>query len=202
MLHYIYGTDLHHYPKLRDGMFRDRTAQFHVRMGWDVNVDKNGFERDEYDDMNPLYVIFSENGNHAGSLRLLPTTGRTMVNDHFKHLAGQAIVSPFIWECTRFCLAPGSHPRVAASLMLAGGEVLQGFDIRNFVGVFDAPMVRIYRLIGAEPEVLGTDDGISAGLWTFTKESQAKISHRAQVSAAQSRAWFDESFNAKVLVPA
>jgi N-acyl-L-homoserine lactone synthetase len=37
-----------------------------------------GQERDRYDDLNPLYVIWQEHdGRHAGSMRFLPTTGRT-----------------------------------------------------------------------------------------------------------------------------
>ena len=37
--------------------------------------------------------------------------------------------------------------------MLGGGEIMQGFGIKHFVGVFDARMVRIYRLIGSSPDV-------------------------------------------------
>ncbi|MGB0797901.1 MAG: acyl-homoserine-lactone synthase [Planktomarina sp.] len=196
MLNYIYGSDLDDFPQLRDTMFQDRAKQFRDRMGWDVTVNEAGFELDEYDEQNPLYVICADSlGDHAGSLRLLPTTGDTMVNDHFSHLAGGHISSPFIWECTRFCLAPGSRPRVAAALMLAGGEVLTGFDISHFVGVFDASMRRIYKMIGAEPEVLGSDGGINVGLWSLSAAAQAKVAHKAGVSLTQSRAWFDASFD-------
>ena len=112
---------------------------------------------DQYDALNPLYVIWQgEDGRHGGSMRFLPTVGRTMVNEHFLHLTnGVRIESPLIWECTRYCLAPGAGPQVAAALILAGGEILQGFGLTHFVGVFDARMIRIYRRIGAEPEVLG-----------------------------------------------
>mgnify|MGYP001820567509 CR=1 FL=1 len=43
MLHYIYANDLHKFPALRDGMFRDRATQFKERLGWDaVEVDDKG----------------------------------------------------------------------------------------------------------------------------------------------------------------
>ena len=150
MIRYIYASDLHMFPKLKRGMFRDRADQFRTRLNWDVTVDENGEERDEYDALNPLYVIWEKpDGSHGGSMRLLPTTGPCMVNDHFLHLTdGVRIQSPVIWECTRFCLARDAEPRTAAALMLGGGEVMTGFGVEHYVGVFDARMVRIYRLIG------------------------------------------------------
>lgn len=200
MLRYIYGSDLHRHPKLTQTMFLDRTDQFKTRLGWDVTVDINGEERDEYDAMNPLYVIWEEaDGRHGGSMRFLPTTGRTMVNDVFGHLTGGGpVISPTIWECTRFCLARGAGPHVAAALMLGGGEIMQGFGIKHFVGVFDARMVRIYRAIGSSPEVLGSEglgrEKISVGLWDFSPEAQARVAKRAGIPPELSRVWFTRAF--------
>ena len=157
MIRYLYADQLPDEPDLARSMFQDRAAQFAMRLGWDVRITSEGEERDQYDALNPLYVIWQgEDGRHGGSMRFLPTVGRTMVNEHFLHLTnGVRIESPLIWECTRYCLAPGAGPQVAAALILAGGEILQGFGLTHFVGVFDARMIRIYRRIGAEPEVLG-----------------------------------------------
>ena len=120
MLRYIYGDELNQFPKLRDTMFRDRACQFKARLGWEVDVDATGQERDAYDDKNPLYVIWQRaDGSHGGSMRFLPTVAETMVNDHFTHLTdGVEIRHPMIWECTRFCLAKGAETRVSAALML------------------------------------------------------------------------------------
>lgn len=41
-------------------MFRDHVAQFRQRMGWEIEVDDQGFERDAYDAMNTLYVIWQQ----------------------------------------------------------------------------------------------------------------------------------------------
>ncbi|WP_339772684.1 acyl-homoserine-lactone synthase [uncultured Pseudosulfitobacter sp.] len=200
MLRYIYGTDLHTFPALRDAMFRDRADQFKTRLGWEVSVDDTGAERDQYDDLNPLYVIWEEpDGSHGGSMRFLPTTGPVMVNDHFGHLTdGVPIASPRIWECTRFCLARGAGSHVAAALMLGGGEIMENFEVDHFVGVFDARMVRIYRMIGASPEVLGSTgagrDKISVGLWQFAPADKAAVAQRAGVRPDLSRQWFDQSF--------
>ncbi|MDK3073406.1 acyl-homoserine-lactone synthase [Sedimentitalea sp. JM2-8] len=203
MLRYIYANDLHKFPKLARTMFEDRADQFKTRLGWDVDVDAKGQERDQYDRLNPLYVIWENaDGTHGGSMRFLPTTGPTMVNDVFGHLTGAVISSALIWECTRFCLSRSAASNVAAALMLAGGEIMTGFGIRHFVGVFDARMVRIYRLIGSSPEVLGSDgegrDKISVGLWEFTPEAKAQIARRSGISPELSRLWFDRAFGASV----
>lgn len=200
MLRYIYGNDLHKHPLLSETMFKDRADQFKTRLGWEVTVDDEGSERDEYDSLNPLYVIWeNEDGTHGGSMRLLPTTGPTMVNDHFNHINdGGHIVSPLIWKCTRFCLSRGAGSNVAAALMLAGGEIMHNFAIKHYVGVFDARMVRIYRAIGSSPEIVGTQgegrDQISIGLWEFTDEAREKVAKRAGITPETSEEWFQASF--------
>ncbi|WP_437436796.1 acyl-homoserine-lactone synthase [Ruegeria arenilitoris] len=68
MLRYVYADELHKYPKLAEGMFRDRADQFKTRLGWDVHVNDKGEERDQYDDLNPIYVIWEEpDGSHGQS---------------------------------------------------------------------------------------------------------------------------------------
>ena len=204
MLRYIYGKDLHHYPRLRDTMHRDRASQFRDRMKWDVTVDGDGFEHDEYDAMNPLYVIWQQpDGSHGGSMRFLPTSGRTMVQDHFSDLLqGADIRSDLIWECTRFCIAQGAGAHVAGALMLAGGEVMRAFGLTRLLGVFDTRMVRIYNMIGAAPEVLGSmgegRDKISVGLWVFRPGDRMKVLRRAGVSSDLSELWFARSFGVPI----
>lgn len=201
MLRYIYGRDLAKYPILRDTMFRDRADQFKTRLGWDVSVNAAGYERDEYDDMNPLYVIWEmQDGHHGGSMRFLPTVGSTMVNDHFSHLCdGVHIESPLIWECTRFCLAPGADRRASAALVLGAGEVMARFHLQHFVGVFDPRMERIYRMMGLEPDVIGTSgtgkDCIGVGLWEMNEAAWPKTLARVGVDRETSVRWFDVSFS-------
>ncbi len=203
MLKYIYGSDLKSHPVLADTMFRDRAWQFRERLGWEVSVDAQGHERDEYDDEDPLYVIWQRpDGRHGGSMRFLPTTGRTMVNDHFSELTGGVVISsPLIWESTRFCLSPGADSRVAAALMLGGGELMRGFGVTQFVGVFDARMVRIYRMIGSSPDVLGSSgrgrDRISVGLWNYDPADRVKVLQRAGLSSVVSEHWYARAFGAK-----
>ncbi|MDQ2092122.1 acyl-homoserine-lactone synthase [Marimonas arenosa] len=200
MLRFIYENDLGPFLKLAHGMYCDRAMQFRDRLGWDVTVNAAREERDQYDRENPLYVIWQNpDGTHGGSLRLLPTTGPTMVNDHFLHLTGGVrIESPVIWECTRFCLSRTSGPQVAAALMLGGGEIMRQFGVEHFVGIFDAPMVRVYSRIGASPDVLGSQGSgrakTSVGLWDFTPEAHRQVARRAGISPTLVRLWFARSF--------
>ncbi|MBJ3764321.1 autoinducer synthase [Maribius pontilimi] len=197
MIRFLSSNQLKDFPKLKGSMFRDRADQFQRRLGWEVSVDSQGFEMDEYDALNALYVIWErKDGQHGGSMRLLPTEGRCMVNEYFSHLmGGKQIKSPIIWECTRFCLSRNADSGTAAALMLAGAEVMTAYSLRHFVGVFDARMVRIYKRIGACPQVIGSQgegrERISVGLWDFESEAQARISKNANIPPAQTRAWFN-----------
>jgi len=204
MLRYLYADQLDQFPRLADEMFTHRAEQFYTRLGWDVSVNERGHERDEYDHLNPLYVIWeTPDGGHGGSTRFLPTTGPVMVNDHFAHLISAPIRSPHIWECTRFCMAPAQGSHVAAALMLGGGELMKGFDVQHFVGVFDARMVRIYNRVGSSPEVLGTGGtgrtAISVGLWEFDELAQSRVAARAGIVPALSRAWFERAFGSNAV---
>lgn len=202
MIRFVYAQDLSKFPILAETMFKDRAEQFKVRLGWDVDVNEYGWERDEYDGLNPLYLIWEDaNGRHGGSMRTLPTIGRCMTNEHFSHLTdGVEITSPLIWECTRFCLAPGASSIVAAGLLLAGVEMGLRFGLSQALGVFDARMPRIYGRLGHLPDVIGTSgdgrDAISVGVWNVTESARSEISRRSGISLAQVESWFDHSFSA------
>jgi acyl homoserine lactone synthase len=201
MIRYIYADQLSRYPVLSESMFKDRATQFKQRLDWEVSVDEKGWEIDQYDALNPLYVIWEEaSGRHGGSMRIMPTTGRIMTNEHFLHLTGGVrIASPFIWECTRFCLAPGASSNVAALLLAAGLELGLRFGLDQAVGVVYAKTLPIYRRIGWVPDVIGTDgngrDAISVGLWNIDEQSRAEVTRRLGVPESLLARWFDYSFN-------
>lgn len=206
MIRYVYADQLNAHPKLQETMLRDRAVQFHERLKWDVSVDANGFERDQYDALNPLYVIWeTPEGRHGGSMRFLPTTGATMVNDFFAHLTDGQLSAPRVWETTRFCVSPTAQNggQIAALLMMAGAQLGVGLGLTHAIGVFDARMIRVYRKLGWLPKVLGTDgrgrEAISAGLWEFTPEILARLADKAGISTELSNHWFTRAFGPDAL---
>jgi acyl homoserine lactone synthase len=151
------------YAHLLDQMFRLRARVFHDRLGWDVEV-ADGKERDRYDDAGPVYIVYADDDTQdvKGSLRLLPTTGPTVLAEIFSDTLPDAIglSAPTIWECTRFCVEDGGsrHRQLIASgiLIAALGEVAIKAGIESILGNFDSTMLRLYRRIGCEVEVLGS----------------------------------------------
>jgi len=200
MLRYVYARDLNTHADLAHSMFVDRADQFQTRLGWDVQVDHKGEERDQYDALNPLYVIWEmPDGSHGGSMRFLPTTGPVMVNDIFDNLTGgNPISSPLIWECTRFCLSRDATGNVAGALTLAGLEIMRNLAVPHFAGVFDRRMVRIYRSLGFSPEIISSAgagrDRISLGLWEYDEQAYHRVAQRAGITPEMSQQWFDHSF--------
>ena len=101
-----------------DAMFRSRAETFSGRLGWEVVV-KDGYERDRFDELNPLYVISvdPDSGEYWGSLRLLPTTGPNMLRDVFPQLLGEdeQVAHATIWESSRICVANCAMNRHASA---------------------------------------------------------------------------------------
>jgi len=161
-----------------------------------------GWETDIYDACDPLYVIACDaRGGHAGSMRFLPTTGPTMLADVFANLMPMPIHDARVWECTRFCLSPDADRRVARRILLAASELGLGLGLKSCVGVFDRPMLRVYRRLGWPPQVLGTAGGISAGRWTFDTNRHDSLCEAAGITARQSRDWWQVTFGDLPSVP-
>ena len=192
------------YANLMDEMFRLRARVFRDRLGWDVQV-VDGKERDKYDDEAPVYIIYADDEAREvkGSLRLLPTTGPTVLADFFSDTIPDAayLSAPTIWECTRFCLddrMSGSVHReellCASGALIAGlGEVAIRAGIESILGNFDATMLRVYRRIGCEVEVLGSTlrygRPIYLGLFPISEPILRKVQGRlntAQLVTAES----------------
>ncbi len=72
-------------------MHRLRYRIFKERLGWDVQV-SGDMEVDEFDACRPVYLLQKDDDNRIqGCVRLLPTTGPTMLRDTFPALLdGQA----------------------------------------------------------------------------------------------------------------
>ncbi|MEM9968023.1 MAG: acyl-homoserine-lactone synthase [Pseudomonadota bacterium] len=162
MIIVIDGTNRHQYTKLLDDMFALRARVFAGRLGWEVTVE-NGKEIDQYDDLDPAYVIgVNEKNEVVACVRALQTTGPHMLTDVFaKILDGEPPTrSPTIWESTRFCVdtenldrgtAPNSISYATCELMAASLEYAQGAGITDIVTVIDPIMNRVLKRSDCAP---------------------------------------------------
>lgn len=139
-------------------MYRLRYRVFKERLDWDVQV-SGDMEIDTFDALQPCYLIQRAGDEHIqGCVRLLPSTGPTMLRDIFPLLLDGvcAPASPTIWESSRFALdiaadAPkAAHGLAAATYELFAGMIEFGLSRRltEIVTVTDARMERILRRAG------------------------------------------------------
>jgi acyl homoserine lactone synthase len=147
-------------------MFRNRAEVFYDRLRWDVVVE-NGYERDEFDEESPLYLISidPETGKYRGSLRLLPTIGPNMLRDVFPYLlrGDEVVESATIWEVSRICTVFSESPErhrggvsPAFAELLAGiGEVALLAGWTQVAAVFDARVFRVLKAAGCNPQIIG-----------------------------------------------
>lgn len=164
----------HEYDKhaeLLDQSFRLRKSVFADRLLWDVSVSDHR-ERDPYDDLHPAYLLWCDkhHGQLFGSVRLMPTTGPTLLYDVFRKTFPGAcdLIAPGIWEGTRLCIdedaiardSPHMRPdRAFCLLLLALCEMALAHGIHTMISNYEPHMRRVYRKAGAELEELGRSDG-------------------------------------------
>jgi acyl homoserine lactone synthase len=145
-------------------MFRLRHAIFHDRLGWDVTSD-DGMEHDEFDEINPVYMIVKDDDQHVvGCWRLLPTTGPYMLKDVFPQLlAGQpAPMQPDVWELSRFAMlcdksecAGFDWSETPRRMMQFVVRYAQENGIHRYVTVTSAAVERLLRKLGVNISRLG-----------------------------------------------
>ncbi|KAA0920744.1 GNAT family N-acetyltransferase [Aquicoccus porphyridii] len=152
-----------------DEMYRLRARVFQGRLGWDVKV-TDGREIDEFDTLDPVYIIaLDDDGHVVGCMRLLQTTGPHMLSDVFHEiLDGEPpLRSAQVWEATRFCVdterlarsggAKNSISYVTSEVMIAAFEYGRAAGILDAVAVIDPVMNRVMIRSGNAPyDYLGT----------------------------------------------
>ena len=198
MLKVIEASRGHLYPREMEAMFRNRALTFSERLGWNVKV-RNGYERDEFDDANPLYLVSVDpyTNKYWGSLRLLPTTGPNMLRDVFPFLLedGEYIESATIWESSRICAiaTEGQPERTKSGVNQALGELLVGIGeialkigLTQVVSVFDARIFRVLRAAGCNPQIIGKPQRIDtvmsyAGVFDVGEEALETMKEAAGI---------------------
>lgn len=153
-----FAEDLHKMHRLRYRVFKER-------LRWDVQT-SGELESDAFDALKPHYLLLrGSSGCVDGCVRLLPSTGPTMLRDTFAKLLKEqpAPAEPNVWESSRFALdLPASAPKGAGGIAVGTYELFAGMIefglshcLRHIVTVTDARMERILQRAGWPLERLG-----------------------------------------------
>jgi len=178
-------------------MHRLRYRVFKERLGWDVEVGGD-MEIDVFDASRPVYLLQKDDdGRIQGCVRLLPTTGPTMLRDTFPALMdGQsAPASQTVWESSRFGLdLSAGHAKAAGGIALATYELFAGMiefglmqRLTNIVTVTDVRMERILQRVGwplrrlGQPRSIGSTTAV-AGYLSVSSETLAHLGRAAGLS--------------------
>lgn len=176
-------------------MFRLRRRVFQERLDWTASV-SGDLEIDIYDALSPTYIlVVSDEGGVLGCVRLLPTTGPTMLADTFPMLLGdkRAPSCDAILESSRFCVdtaraaeqGQGGLNRATFVLFAAMLEIIRAKGANAIVTVTDVRMERILRRAGwplerlADPVKLGQTKAVAGFLHASDEVLQNMYRHAA-----------------------
>ncbi|NTA35583.1 acyl-homoserine-lactone synthase [Agrobacterium salinitolerans] len=167
----VQAHEYHKHAELLDQSFRLRKRVFVDRLGWDVSVSDHR-ERDRYDELHPAYLLWCDEDRQQlyGSVRLMPTTGPTLLYDVFRATFPDAcdLMAPGIWEGTRMCIDEDAIyrnmpelrlDRAFCLLLLALCETALAHGIHTMVSNYEPHMRRVYQKAGAELDELGGSSG-------------------------------------------
>jgi acyl homoserine lactone synthase len=137
-------------------MYRLRHDVFHDRLGWDV-VSDNGMEHDEFDELDPIYLLAKKDLEVRACWRLLPTTGPYMLKDVFPQLL-HGLGAPQrhdVWELSRFAVAVSKSESVGfgfSDIPVQMMQILYRFaqqnGIKRYVTVTTVAMERLIQKLG------------------------------------------------------
>jgi acyl homoserine lactone synthase len=174
-------------------MHRLRHRVFREKLQWNVNGN-NGEEVDEYDTLNPHYMIALEDGAATACWRLLPTIGPYMLRNTFCDLLrGEALPEQNdIWELSRFAvLSPAQRyngqihlSRVAFEMFDRLIQFADEHGIQRYVTVVSTSVERLMKSNGITLTRFGDGqesnvDGIrSVACWiTMDQRTRATVSN-------------------------
>jgi len=162
MIIVVDGTNRHRYTRLLDEMYALRARVFGSRLGWEVDI-RNGCEIDQFDALDPAYVIgVNDDDKVVSCVRALQTTGPHMLSDVFSSiLDGEPpLRSATLWESTRFCVdtevlergnSRNSMSYATCELMAASLEYARASGISDIVTVIDPVMNRVLKRSDCAP---------------------------------------------------
>jgi N-acyl-L-homoserine lactone synthetase len=165
-----------------------RKKVFCDQLKW-VEPKENGLEYDDFDEMYNIYILNIDDqlGNVTGGVRLMPTTGPTLMHEVWSDMLPDPndFRSPNIWEATRFCVDDTSNStrkgnfvnRATLALSLAVMDFGSANGITHVIGVCERKFFDMAGAYGASAEIISTktdENGIEigCGIWSTNAEQQ------------------------------
>lgn len=153
-----------------DAMHRDRKHVFVDLLKWDVPVVAGCFEIDQFDDERAIYLVAATGeGEHRGSIRLLPTDGPHILGTIFPELCDEGVPrGASIYEISRGCLSmrlrAAERREVRNALTTAAVEFALMHDIDAFTCIADSGWLSQVLALGWDCWPLGLPRKIGRSL--------------------------------------
>ncbi|GIL03032.1 MAG: hypothetical protein BroJett030_29310 [Alphaproteobacteria bacterium] len=181
---HLFSRELDAYHRLRKRVFCDQ-------LSW-VPAGPDGVERDHLDAQYNVVILSVDEaqGTVAGGVRLMPTTGPTLMHTVWADMLprADAFRASDIWEATRFCVDECSNTsrkhsfvnRTTLALSLAVLEFCDANDIRQVIGVCERKFFDMQRAYGTHASIIShkvDDNGteIGCGLWETGQQARASL---------------------------
>lgn len=183
------------FPRLTDQMYDLRVSAARARLDRPPGAVNRLAVVDYFDSLDPLYVLALDGEERIiGALRLLPTTGVTMLNDAFAATSRERVrlESPLIWEASRLTLDTTENcqareriiDRAIGEIGVALNQIAKDAALTHVIGVFDSDAHRLLSHRGCAGEALAPPvslDGaeIHVALYEIGAAMDARFSHLA-----------------------
>lgn len=152
---------------LYDALAQYRYQVFVERLGWEL-PSQPGYEQDEFDHAGTVHLMARHaDGSMAGCGRLLPTSGRYLLESVFPQLLNGIPVpcSDQVWELSRFAAmdtasgaAPAYHHHMAERVLLQALRFCAARGVTHLLAVSTPPVERLLQRAGVECQRLGPPD--------------------------------------------
>lgn len=190
-------------------MHRLRTRVFKEMLKWDVKVDSDGLEVDQFDLPEAVYLLaLDESRRVIGNWRLLPTSGPTMIRDVWPQYL-KSLPMPEaedVWEASRFAISvlDGDPKKVAEQTQRTIGEMFCALTelcmhvgIKEIYTLYDERIARVIKRIDCQPCRISDKmpiDGANCQIGAFKTDG-------AMLSRLQKSTGITESFLDQIELP-
>jgi acyl homoserine lactone synthase len=180
-------------------MHRLRKRVFKDRMGWEVRLDQDGLEVDQFDLPDTVYLLALDDERHViGNWRLLPTMGPTMIRDVWPQFLSSIDMpyDPTVWETSRFAVdsLKGNSQEGLAQIQKATQELFCGLTelcllcgIQKIITMYDMRIARLLQRLDCPPlkvseKIKITDIQCQVGIFATDVKMLARLRKASGIS--------------------